>query len=225
MRFSNSTRFFFVFTLSALLSALLFGCGAAATTGACETTPAQASSRTQYEGPREGVQTTAEFRAHHAEIHAGLEAASAQAMTLTSAPEEELGDRVHEIVHFLHHVLIPHAQLEERILYPIADQLAPMGGSRRYTDGLRYEHVVVAREVAVLYTAMQRGDHSPEAILDFQRRTLELVGLVKAHFGVEEDVILTLFDEQMSPEEFDREVVQPMHAEEGEGEGGHHHHH
>ncbi len=201
------------------LSLFLFACGGASS--GAPTTP----SAPRYDGPTPGVQTTAEFRAHHAEIHEGLETAARQAMALPSAPEAELGERVHEIVHFFHHVLVPHAEAEERVLYPIADRLAPVAGARRYTDGLRYEHVVVAREVSALYAAMQRGDHSPEAIAELQARTLRLVGLVEAHFGVEEDVILSLFDERMSRAEFDRDVVTPMHAAEGGGGDDHHHHH
>ena len=169
--------------------------------------------------PAGGTETTASFRAHHAEIRAKLDEAASRAMALPSAPPEEVGDRIHEIVHFFHHELIPHAEAEESVLYAAADRLVPTEHGRRYTDSLRYEHTVVAREVAWLHDTMEAGNHSPAVIAEIQRRTLELVGLVKAHFGAEEDVILAAFDALMSPEDFQREVVEPMHAASAEGDG------
>ncbi len=169
----------------------------------------------------DGARPTETFRAHHAEIKNKLDDAAAHAMALSSATPEEASELFHRIVHFFHHELIPHAEAEERILYAAADRLVQTAHGRRYTDALRYEHTVIARQVQALHAAMQRDDRSPEAIDEFQRRTLELVGLIDAHFGVEENVVLTAFDEQMSAEEFDREVVQPMHAESG---GAAHHH-
>jgi hemerythrin-like domain-containing protein len=176
------------------------------------------------QGPRsstDGARPTEAFRAHHAEIKNKLDDAAANAMALSSATPEEVGDLYHRIVHFFHYELIPHAVAEERVLYAAADRLVPTAHGRRYTDALRYEHTAIARQVQALHDAMQRDDRSPEAIDEFQRRALELVGLIDAHFGVEENVVLTVFDEQMSAEEFDREVVQPMHAESG---GADHHH-
>lgn len=172
------------------------------------------------QGARDGTRTTEAFRAHHAVIRARLDETAARAMALPSAPPEEVGASILAIVRFFHHELLPHAQAEERVLYAAADRLVPTGHGRRYTDGLRYEHTVVAREIAALHDAMRSGDHSPEALAAIQRRTLELVGLVKAHFGVEEDVVLTIFDERMSAEEFEREVVAPMHDS---GGGAHEH--
>lgn len=171
-----------------------------------------------------GSETTASFRAHHAEIRVKLDEASSRAMALPSASPEELGDRIHEIVHFFHHELIPHAEAEEQILYAAADRLVPTERGRRYTDSLRYEHTVVAREVQWLHDTMESGDRSPARVTEIQRRTLELVGLVKAHFGAEEDVILAAFDDLMSPEDFQREVVEPMHAASAEAGGEEHEH-
>lgn len=163
----------------------------------------------------DGPRPTEAFRAHHAEIKEGLNIAARRATALSSATPEEVGEIFHQIAHFFHHTLLPHAEVEERVLYAAADRLVPTAHGRRYTDALRYEHTVVARQVRALHEAMLRDDRSPEAIDEFQRRALELVGLVDAHFGVEENVILTVFDERMTAEEFEREVVAPMHAESG----------
>lgn len=184
----------------------------------------QAGGHPHAHGGAAGTGTTAAFRAHHAEIRTKLDEAATRAMALPSAPAAEIGDRIHDIVHFFKHELIPHAQAEEAVLYSVADRIVPTGTGRRYTDSLRYEHTVVAREIEALHTAMQSGDHSPAAIAGIQRRTLELVGLVKAHFGAEEDVILAAFDELMSPEDFQREVVEPMHAATEQAAGASHEH-
>ena len=214
---------------SLTLLPLLLACGGAA--GAHS--HAHPHSHGHSHGAQDGARTTEGFRAHHAEIRTKLDEAAERAMALPSAPPEEVGELIHGIVHFFQHELMPHAQAEERVLYAVADRLVPTPHGRRYTDALRYEHTVVAREVAALHDAMRSGDHSPEALAAIQRRTLELVGLVKAHFGVEEEVVLTVFDELMSAEEFEREVVAPMHASGGEahehgdahehGEGAHEH--
>jgi hemerythrin-like domain-containing protein len=166
-----------------------------------------------------GPRPTETFRAHHVEIRNKLDEAGTSAMALSATPPAEVGKRIQDIVHFFQHELIPHAEAEERVLYSVADRLVPTEGGRRYTDSLRYEHTVVAREIQALHDAMERSDHSPVAIAALQRRVLELVGLVKAHFGAEEDVILAVFDEMMSAEEFQREVVEPM-GETGARSGG-----
>lgn len=197
-----------------MLAALLVACGGAPS-------PAR---HAHAHGAHGGSETTAAFRAHHAEIRTALDEAASRAMALSSASPEQAGELMHGIVHFFVHELMPHAEAEERVLYSAADRLVPTAHGRRYTDALRYEHTVVAREVRALHEAMESGERSPEALADFQRRTLELVGLVKAHFGAEEDVVLAAFDELMSPEDFQREVVEPMHGAEG-GAPEHHHAH
>jgi len=111
-------------------------------------------------------------------------------------------------VSFFEKHIKPHAEWEERVLYPIVDRLAG-GGPNAFTATMRYEHRVVGRWIAEL-----RAESDKPAIdaAKFARRTDNLLGLLWAHFEEEEEVLLPLIDKGMTKAEFEREVGDPKDA-------------
>ncbi len=169
-----------------------------------------------------GERPSEPFRREHAHFLERLEQTEQEALALSSdAPAEEQRRHIDAVLAFLHDELMPHAGAEEAVLYPVADRVAGTPAPLRYTDVLRYEHTVVHDAVATLDAWERAGDRSPEAIASFQRRVVELVGLVRGHFGGEENVVLALLDERMSADELRAEVLVPMEAWLAEHGGGH----
>jgi hemerythrin-like domain-containing protein len=138
---------------------------------------------------------TESFRTEHMNLKRHLEHIRVMAGELPEQGEPEQREVMARIVRFFEHHITPHAQWEEERLYPLGDQLA--GGSQPFTASLRYEHRLVDRGVAELRRELGRGDAAA-----FARRADQLIGLVGAHFEVEEEVLLPILDQAMTVEEF-----------------------
>jgi hypothetical protein len=125
------------------------------------------------------------FGSEHATLLGGFEAALARAMTPAATRAER-----QEFVEFLRTALIPHAQVEERVLYPALDSVL---GTRGYaTATMVLDHRAIAR-LTVELAALAPGD--PEA---FQRKALAVAALVESHFANEEDFVLPNLARRMS---------------------------
>jgi hypothetical protein len=125
------------------------------------------------------------FRSEHAILLRGFEAALARATT----PAATRGER-QELVDFLRTTLIPHAQVEERVLYPALDSVL---GTRGYaTATLVLDHRAIAR-LTVELSALAPGD--PQA---FERKAMALAALVDHHFSQEEAFVLPNLAQKMN---------------------------
>ena len=99
---------------------------------------------------------------------------------------------------FLVEHLIPHAQAEDAVLYPVVDRLIGAGGATRPTDTMRRDHVEVVRLTEEL--GRLRAEPAPpgEAV----RRVLYgLYAVVRLHFAKEEEVYLPLLDRELTAAE------------------------
>lgn len=171
-----------------------------------------------------GSRPSESFRAEHVEILHHLDATSQRAAALMTAKEADVNGQIQAIVGFFQNELMPHAQAEEAVLYGVADRLIPTKAPYRYTDSLRYEHTEVHAAVEEMASFAKSADRSPQAVTEFSRLAIATAGLVRGHFGAEENVILDALDRLMTPEEFQREVVEPTIAYVRKQGGGHHHH-
>jgi hemerythrin-like domain-containing protein len=97
----------------------------------------------------------------------------------------------------------PHAAWEEEVLYPVVDRQA---GEAQFTRSMRYEHRIVERTIGELERMADSGAEPAR----FAQRAEQLLGLIHAHFEVEEEVLLPVLDSTMSREEFEREVLSRM---------------
>ncbi len=90
--------------------------------------------------------------------------------------------------------LRPHLEWEERTVHPIVDKFA-CDGPAAFSACMRYEHVIIHRWMAEL---SRRAESSDAAA--FARRADNLLGLVEAHFELEEQVLFPILDRSLHPE-------------------------
>lgn len=114
-----------------------------------------------------------------------------------------LRGRLDAVYDFLAHHLIPHAEAEDRALYPV---VAGILGAREATATMSRDHVEVSRltqELAALEAKLSgAGDLvSPELARGLRRVLYGLYAVVRLHFAKEEEVYLPLLDTRLSPEE------------------------
>jgi iron-sulfur cluster repair protein YtfE (RIC family) len=113
----------------------------------------------------------------------------------------QLQQRIDAVYTFLTHELIPHAQAEDRALYPVIGKIM---GAPEATATMSRDHVEVGKLTEEL--AELRG-HLVGTTLDAaQSRALRrvmygLYALVKVHFAKEEEVYLPLLDARLTPPE------------------------
>ena len=134
-----------------------------------------------------------EFASHeHAEIRRGIERIGEVARLHVS--NDELSAAVLEIMHWVDHVLEPHAQWEDRWLYPEIDERA---GTPWATKLMSYEHHQIrdaAETVAAARLAL-REHGSTVAVIELRGRLFALEAILRAHMAREERFLIPLLDE------------------------------
>ena len=144
---------------------------------------------------------TQPLRDEHRELLPQIERLRAAADAVGEAPPGVLREQVDEAYEFLVHHLIPHAEAEDRALYPVVGRVM---GAPQATATMSRDHVEVGRltaGLAMLRTRLRIGD-LPEADRKALRRVLYgLYALVQLHFAKEEEIYLPLLDARLTPEE------------------------
>jgi hemerythrin-like domain-containing protein len=151
--------------------------------------------------------TTEPFRDEHVAIKEHLLHMSRMIESISGSAPEAQKRSMTKLVEALKGHILPHAVWEEKVLYPVIDRKAG-GGKYAFTAAMRHEHRIVGRSIDQL--ARESGKGSPDARL-FVRRADQLLGLILAHFEDEEEVLLPVLDETMTPEEFEREILSQGH--------------
>ncbi len=128
------------------------------------------------------------FGAEHAILLAGFDAALTRAIAPAASGVERQA-----LVEFLRTALIPHAHVEERVLYPALEGV--LGTNGYATATMVLDHRAIAR-LTVELAALAPGD--PEA---FQRKALAVAALVEHHFANEEDFVLPNLARKMNDRE------------------------
>lgn len=128
------------------------------------------------------------FGTEHDMLRGGFAAALARAV----APAAPRAER-EALVAFLRGNVIPHAQVEERVLYPALDSV--LGTHGYATATMVLDHRAIARLTIELAT-LAAGQ--PEA---FRDRALMVQALVENHFAKEEDFVLPNLARKMTDRE------------------------
>lgn len=138
--------------------------------------------------------------------HAVLLGQFARLMKQAVDPRATHTDRA-GLVLFMRAMILPHARVEEQVLYPAVDSVL---GTKGYaTATMVLDHKAIARLVDDL--SALAGSPDPEA---FRRRAYALDAVLEAHFAKEEQFILPILTQHMSPDAL-RELFERM------GLGGH----
>lgn len=146
---------------------------------------------------------TEAFRNEHVEMRSHLQNVENWAGNLSSLNSDEQKKTMAKIVSFFQNELEPHAQWEEKKLYPAVDKRASEG-INDFTASMRHEHKIVGRWIQELQKEASRPKPDP---IRFTRKTDQLLGLVFAHFEAEEEVLLPILDKSMTPAEFKKEIL------------------
>ncbi len=89
--------------------------------------------------------------------------------------------------------LRPHLEWEERVIHPVVDKFA-CEGPATFSTSMRYEHAIIYRGLDELRA--QASD--PAAVVAFSRRADNLLGVVLAHFELEEQVLFPILDRALA---------------------------
>lgn len=144
---------------------------------------------------------TEPIRREHRELLPTLEELEQAAVAVSDWSAEVAAERLHQIVDFLEHHLIPHAAAEEEVLYPAVDQLT---GTVTATATMRVDHQEIASRTARLaatVAAALDGWPNDEQAGDIARQLSALAGIILLHFRKEEEVLLPILDSVLSLEE------------------------
>ncbi|MEO7994606.1 MAG: hemerythrin domain-containing protein, partial [bacterium] len=95
------------------------------------------------------------------------------------------------------------AEWEEAVLYPAIDRLAGVSDPP-LTATMRREHQFVGGWMAELQGFRSA---SPPDTASFARVADNMLSFIAAHFAVQEDVLLPVLDRTLTPEEFQREIL------------------
>ncbi len=158
---------------------------------------------------------TQPLRDEHKELIPHIEMLREVADQIGTAPKSLLMQLVSEASTFLEHHLIPHAQAEEKALYPTVGRLmnAPMA-----TATMSRDHVEIGRlteELAALVKHNSGTSISASQENDLRRVLYGLYAVVKLHFAKEEEVYLPLLDARLTQEDA-RKLFEEMEAAAGE---------
>jgi iron-sulfur cluster repair protein YtfE (RIC family) len=144
---------------------------------------------------------TQPLREEHKELLPHIEKMRQVADAIGEATTEALQHGVDEVIEFLTQHLIPHAQAEDRALYPV---VAEVMGAPQATRTMSRDHIEVGRlsdELVSLRANLLGGTLDPMQADALRRVLYGLYTLVKAHFAKEEEIYLPLLDAKLSVKE------------------------
>ncbi len=125
--------------------------------------------------------------------------------------EETLRARLDHVLEFLTDVLLPHAEAEEKALYPAVDRLLRAAGGGTRTMSI--DHEEIGRRIEQLAT-IARGSLTGSERAAARAALGELEAIVRLHFRKEEEAYLPLLS-RLSPDEardLERELAAAGHA-------------
>lgn len=160
----------------------------------------------------EATMFTQPLRDEHAHLLPRIETLRTVADTLEHTTPEALGDALAELERFLGDHLIPHAEAEDRVLYPV---IARVMGAVEATATMPRDHVEVGRlahELSTLRKTIGREGINDERRAALRRVLYGLYTLVKVHFAKEEEIYLPLLEQRLPEPEAEQLFAELAHA-------------
>lgn len=144
---------------------------------------------------------TQPLRDEHQELLPNIEKLRQVADAVGNVTVDVLQQGVDEVIDFLTHHLIPHAQAEDRALYPV---VAEVMGAPQATRTMSRDHVEVGRltdELVNLRANLLDTTYDQMQATALRRLLYGLYALVKVHFAKEEEIYLPLLDARLGAKE------------------------
>jgi iron-sulfur cluster repair protein YtfE (RIC family) len=135
---------------------------------------------------------TNEFRDAHMRLGARAELLIEAARVLRTVPADERKALRDDVVSFLREEVVPHTQLDERVLYPeVADRL----GDPLATASMNYDHIAIRQWTDDIAEAGVDDPHRLERLL------YGLYALIRVHMWKEEQLYLAMLEGSSWPAE------------------------
>jgi iron-sulfur cluster repair protein YtfE (RIC family) len=144
---------------------------------------------------------TQPLRDEHKDLLPHIELLRTVADDIGDVPIASLRRSIDEAYAFLTHHLLPHAQAEERALYPVVGRLM---GAPEATATMSRDHVAIGRlteELGALRSHLSGTSLGASEERALRRVLYGLSTLVSVHFAKEEEVYLPLLDARLTAEE------------------------
>lgn len=137
---------------------------------------------------------TEPLRAEHRELLPHLRTLDTAVDGLDRWTREEAVASLSDIVQFLRSHLVPHADAEERVLYPAVEKAMAAPGA---TATMKADHAAIVVRIDRLATTVEAvRQRWPDVSLarDLARQLIGLGAILQLHFSKEEDVLLPVLD-------------------------------
>ncbi len=135
---------------------------------------------------------TAPLRQARDRLRRSLAAIADRVGALAALPVEERAAAMRELGADLDALLRPHLEWEERTVHPVVDKFA-CEGPAAFSASMRYEHEIIFRAMGELRAMADDG----ATAVAFSRRADNLLGVVLAHFELEEHVLFPILDRSL----------------------------
>ena len=144
---------------------------------------------------------TQPLKDEHKELYPQVESLRLAGDAINTSLTSSAYTKIEEAYNFLTRQLLPHAQAEDKALYPMVQKTM---GSEQATATMSRDHVEVARLTEELGTL--RVHKSQLTITSIQAMALRrvlygLYAVLKLHFAKEEEIYLPLLDSKLTAEE------------------------
>lgn len=139
------------------------------------------------------------IREEHRQLQPHLEHIDKAAVLVTGWDEERARRSLPPVVAFLRDDLVPHARVEEEVLYPAIDEIT----GAQSTATMSVDHVVIGERIEVLAASVADAldDWDATKAADISRQLAALAAIIGLHFRKEEEVLLPIIDSSMAVEE------------------------
>jgi iron-sulfur cluster repair protein YtfE (RIC family) len=154
---------------------------------------------------------TQPLRDEHKELYPSVETLRLAGDAVNESLTSSAHAKIEEAYTFLTHQLIPHAQAEDKVLYPVVQKAM---GAGQATATMSRDHVEVGRlteELGSLRVHKTQLTITSEQAKALRRVLYGLYTLVKLHFAKEEEIYLPLLDSKLTTAEA-REMFEKMEA-------------
>jgi iron-sulfur cluster repair protein YtfE (RIC family) len=144
---------------------------------------------------------TQPLRDEHKELLPNIELLRTAADAVGDTPIALLREQIDAVYEFLTHHLIPHAQAEDRALYPVVGKAM---GAPEATATMSRDHVEVGRlteELALLREHLAGAAPGAEQAKALRRVLYGLYALVKVHFAKEEEIYLPILEARLTTQD------------------------
>ncbi len=147
---------------------------------------------------------TQPLRVEHRALLPRIEALRTAAKRVAASPIDGLTRTVDDAQGFLTPKLIPHAEAEDRALYPVVGRLM---GAPHATRTMAHEHAEVirlTRQLGVLRSQLTSRTLNSVLADELRRALYGLHAILKLHFAKEEEIYLPIFEARLSAPEAEK---------------------